>query len=81
MEDCLSKVSSCLKIQDPSSDSACKLHKLILAASSACIQNQPTEGQKKRVREFVKAEKANRRKEKDKRSAVKRGRKSKGVID
>jgi len=31
--------------------------------------------------EFVKAEKANRRKEKDKRSAVKRGRKSKGVID
>jgi len=53
-----------------------KLHECIVGASSKQIHNEPSEEQQKRVMGLEKAEKARRRAEKDKRSAVKSGRKS-----
>ncbi|KAI0076186.1 hypothetical protein K474DRAFT_1675789 [Panus rudis PR-1116 ss-1] len=51
-----------------------QLHGLILSSASASIVNEATPEQKARVRELQKAEKTRRRKEKEKRSAVKRSR-------
>jgi hypothetical protein len=57
-----------------------ELHTLVLSSSNI-LQNEPSEQQKKRVASLVSADKASRRLEKSKRSAVKKGRKSKGDWD
>ncbi|KAL6298637.1 RF-1 domain-containing protein [Sparassis latifolia] len=57
-------------------DCLSKLHALIMSASSASLVNEASEEQKARVRGFERAEKARRRADKDRRSAVKRGRAS-----
>jgi len=52
-----------------------KLHSLILSAAASCLVNEPSKEQKERVQRLQKAEKARHRQEKDRRSAVKKGRK------
>jgi len=61
-------------------DCLSKLHTLILTSSDT-LQNEPSVQQKKRVASLVSAENASRKLEKSKRSAVKKGRKSKGDWD
>ncbi|KAH8100797.1 RF-1 domain-containing protein [Cristinia sonorae] len=53
-----------------------KLHSVILSAAESCLVNEPSQEQRARVRRLEKAEKARRRLEKEKRSSVKRSRKS-----
>ncbi|RPD60010.1 hypothetical protein L226DRAFT_63688 [Lentinus tigrinus ALCF2SS1-7] len=55
-------------------DCLAKLHSLIVSAASAGLVNEPSEVQQERVRQLVRAEKARRRQDKDKRKEVKRGR-------
>ncbi|KAI0806222.1 hypothetical protein BC629DRAFT_1590626 [Irpex lacteus] len=62
-------------------DCLSKLHGIILAGSSAALINEPSEEQKEKVRRLASVEKARRRQEKDRRSAVKRGRSSGGGWD
>jgi peptidyl-tRNA hydrolase ICT1 len=52
-----------------------QLHQCIIGASSESIKNEPSAEQRKRIANFEKAEKLKRRADKDKRSAVKSGRK------
>lgn len=51
-----------------------QLHALVLAKSSALLQNEPSEDQKERVRALERAEKARLKVQKRMRSEVKRGR-------
>jgi len=55
-----------------------KLHSLILTAASRYIKSAPSDGQKKKVEGFVKAEKARRKIEKTRRSSIKQARSGKG---
>ncbi|KAJ7503527.1 RF-1 domain-containing protein [Mycena galericulata] len=52
-----------------------KFHALLLAVSSSGLKNEPSEAQRKRVEELVKASNAKRRTEKSRRSSIKAGRK------
>ncbi|KAF8622007.1 hypothetical protein AX15_007361 [Amanita polypyramis BW_CC] len=54
-----------------------QLHVLLVSASSSPIKNDPTEGQKQRVKGLERAEKTARRREKTYRSDVKKGRRQK----
>ncbi|KAH9943687.1 RF-1 domain-containing protein [Amylocystis lapponica] len=55
-------------------DCLAKLHALIVSASAASFVNHPSDHQKERVRGLERAEKARRRTDKFKRSALKKGR-------
>ncbi|THH21640.1 hypothetical protein EUX98_g8313 [Antrodiella citrinella] len=55
-----------------------KLHALILSAAESCLVNEPSKEQRQRVERLQRAEKARRRQDKDRRSAVKKGRKGGG---
>ncbi|KAJ7036818.1 RF-1 domain-containing protein [Mycena alexandri] len=52
-----------------------KLHALLIEASSSAIKNEPSEAQKKRVEDLMRAASAKRRAEKSHRSSIKTGRK------
>ncbi|KAI0315125.1 RF-1 domain-containing protein [Amylostereum chailletii] len=58
-------------------DCLAKLHALILSSASKDITNEPSEEQRRRVKRFEALDKARRKKEKDRRSEVKRSRSSK----
>ena len=51
-----------------------QLHSIVLGAAGACVVNGPSEEQKEKVRRLERVESVRRRQEKEKRSAVKRGR-------
>ncbi|KAF9652594.1 hypothetical protein BDM02DRAFT_3109163 [Thelephora ganbajun] len=53
-----------------------KLHQCVLSASSVAIKNEPSAGQVKKVQDLQRAERARRRVEKDRRSQVKKSRKT-----
>ncbi|KAI0342914.1 hypothetical protein BDW22DRAFT_1329928 [Trametopsis cervina] len=55
-----------------------KLHSIVLNASTAALINEPSEEQKEKVRKLAQQDKVRRRQEKERRSAVKRGRSSSG---
>ncbi|KAI0090358.1 RF-1 domain-containing protein [Irpex rosettiformis] len=59
-------------------DCLSKLHRIILAGSSESLVNEASEYQKAKVRRLEEVENARRRQQKDKRSAVKRGRSNAG---
>lgn len=58
-----------------------QLHTLIVSAASAGLVNEPSEEQRKRVRDLEKADKARRRLDQEKRKQVKRGRSKDGDWD
>jgi len=62
-------------------DCLSKLHQLILTASSASVKKEPSEEQKKRIANLERGEQIRRRREKSKRSAVKKGRAYKSMRD
>jgi len=53
-----------------------KFHALLIEASSSTLKNEPSEAQRKRVEDLVKAANARRRAEKSHRSSIKAGRKA-----
>ncbi|KAJ7672290.1 hypothetical protein DFH06DRAFT_1467798 [Mycena polygramma] len=55
-----------------------KFHAVLVEASSSAVKNEPSETQKKRVEDLIKASKARRRAEKSHRSSIKAGRKGHG---
>jgi len=62
-------------------DCLAKLHKIILASSTAHLQNPTSVETKKRVQAHLRADQARRRGEKERRSGVKQGRRSSGSWD
>ncbi|EIW57497.1 uncharacterized protein TRAVEDRAFT_125523 [Trametes versicolor FP-101664 SS1] len=58
-----------------------QLHTLIVSAASAGLVNEPSEEQRKRVRDLERADKARRRLDQEKRKQVKRGRSKGGDWD
>ncbi|OJT03363.1 Peptidyl-tRNA hydrolase ICT1, mitochondrial [Trametes pubescens] len=86
VQDCLAKASTPgSSVRDASSSHfdprSLQLHTLIVSAASAGLVNEPSEEQRKRVRDLEKADKSRRRLDQEKRKQVKRGRSKGGDWD
>ncbi|KAF7335831.1 RF-PROK-I domain-containing protein [Mycena venus] len=76
IEECLLKVETFLLLLADFSLNYLQLHALLVEASSSTLKNEPSDAQRKRVEDLVKAANARRRAEKSYRSSIKAGRKA-----